>query len=118
MKNSVKELLMRVRREARAKSTAVVVKSMGRERIFYAYDWGSDTFILEKDVWKNPGNHEPMLLVRKGDLARGGTGYVMAISTGNHSVSAVPLLSGLFWNLGRVPAKQRSNPGNRGAATA
>ncbi len=108
MKNSVKELLMRVRREARAKSTAVVVKSMGRERIFYAYDWGSDTFIFEKDVWKNPGNHEPMLLVRKCDLVRGGTGYVMAISTGNHSVAAVPLLSGLFWNLGRIPAKQRS----------
>jgi hypothetical protein len=35
-------------------------------------------------------------------------GYVLTLTTGNHTVAAVPLFSGQFWNLGRVAASRRS----------
>jgi len=81
---------------------------MGHERVFYGYDWGGDTFVFEKDVWKHLDNHTPVLIVRKQELVKGTGGYIMTLTTGNHTVAAIPLLSGQFWNLGRVPAVRRS----------
>ncbi len=104
----VSAFVARVRREARLRRETVVLKSMGHERVFIAYDWGSDTFVFEKDVWKHLENHSPVLIVRKHDLVKGTGGYVMTLTTGNHTVAAIPLLSGQFWNLGRVPASRRS----------
>jgi hypothetical protein len=104
----VSAFVARVRREARLRRETVVLKSMGHERVFIAYDWGSDTFIFEKDVWKHLENHSPVLIVRKQDLIKGTVGYVMTLTTGNHTVAAIPLLSGQFWNLGRVPTSRRS----------
>ncbi|HRT30251.1 MAG TPA: hypothetical protein P5527_10700 [Kiritimatiellia bacterium] len=107
-KSGVSAFVARVRREARLRRETVVLKSMGHERVFIAYDWGSDTFIFEKDVWKHLENHSPVLIVRKRDLIKGTGGYVMTLTTGNHTVASIPLLSGQFWNLGRVPASRRS----------
>ena len=106
-KSGVSAFVTRVRREARLRRETVVLKLMGHERVFLAFDWGSDTFIFEKDAWKHLENHSPVLIVRKHYLVKGTVGYVMTLTTGNHTVAAIPLLSGQFWNLGRVPASQQ-----------
>ena len=108
MKNNFTAFIARVRSEARRKSGSVTVTTTGRNRTFVAYDWGCDTFIFEKDAWHDPDGHQPLLLVRKSDLVKGNSGYVMTMTKGNHAVAAMPLLSGMFWNLGRIAAKQRS----------
>ncbi len=107
-KSGVDTFIARVRREARLKRDPVVLKSMGHTRTFLAFDWGCDTFVFEKDIWKHLENHSPVLIVRKRDLVKGTSGYIMTLTAGNHTVAAIPLLSGQFWNLGRVPAAQRS----------
>ena len=108
MKSSIQQFLLRIRHEGRRKASHVVVGTMGRTRTFFGYDWGGDTFIFEKDIWKSLPDHQPILLIRKQDLLRGSSGYVMTLSTGNHAVAAIPLLSGRFWNIGRVAASQQS----------
>jgi len=108
MKKTVHQFIARVRREARQKTEPVTVRSMGRDRVFYGYDWGVDTFIFEKDVWKNLEEHSPVLIVRKSELIRRSGGHILTLTSGNHTVAAIPLLSGHFWNLGRVPAARRS----------
>lgn len=109
MKNNVKAFIARVRREARRKSGSVTVTTTGRSRTFVAYDWGCDTFIFEKEVWQDAEDHHPLLLVRKQDLVKGSSGYVLTMTKGNHAVAAMPLLSGQFWNLGRIATSQRSS---------
>ena len=108
MKNIMHQFIARVRREARQKPAHVTLKSMGPSRVFYGFDWGSDTFVFEKEVWKHLEDHLPILIMRKQDLIKGASGYIMTLTTGNHTVAAIPLLSGNFWNLGRLPASQRS----------
>ena len=108
MKTLMHHFISRVRREARHKPTHVTLKTMGHTRVFLGYDWGGDTFVFEKDVWKSESEHLPVLIVRKQDLVKGAGGYILTLTTGNHTVAAMPLLSGQFWNLGRVAATQRS----------
>ena len=108
MMTTMHNFIARVRREARQKSEHVILKTMGHERVFYGYDWGCDTFVFEKDVWKKLENHSPILIMRKQDLVKGTSGYILTLTTGNHTVAAIPLLSGQLWNLGRLPASQRS----------
>jgi len=108
MKTNMHQFIARVRREARQKPEPVVLKTMGHERVFFGFDWGGDTYVFEKDVWKNLENHSPVLIVRKQDLVKGANGCVLTLTTGNHTVAAIPLLAGQFWNLGRVPPAQRS----------
>ena len=108
MKTTMHHFISRVRREARRKPAHVTLKAMGHTRVFLGYDWGGDTFVFEKDVWKSQDDHIPMLIVRKQDLVKGTSGYILTFTTGNHTVAAMPLLSGQFWSLGRVPAAQRS----------
>ena len=106
--NTVKAFIARVRNEARRKSGAVTVTTTGRTRTFVAYDWGCDTFIFEKDALHDVEDHHPLLLIRKCDLVKGSSGFVLTMTKGNHAVAAMPLLSGQFWNLGRIIATQRS----------
>ncbi len=108
MKTTMQQFITRVRREARPKPTHVSLKAMGRTRVFLGYDWGGDTFVFEKDVWKSQDEHLPILMVQKRDLVRGSSGFILTLTTGNHTVAAVPLLSGQFWNLGRVATTHRS----------
>jgi hypothetical protein len=102
------KFLNRVRAEARKKDGQVAVASGGHVRHFVAFDWGTDTFVFERDIWKTHPQRAPVLIVPKDRLAKGNVGYVMTVTSGNHSVAAIPLLSGLFWNLGRVPKRMRS----------
>lgn len=110
MKRSVKQFLQRFRREAKRRPNRVETRAMGRLRRFRAYDLGNDTFIFEKGVWMNLNAHASVLIVAKRDLRHnGGPGFVMTVTTGNHSVAALPLLQGLFWDLCRVKAQNRGD---------
>ena len=107
MNSEFSQFVASVRREARGKKEPVTVMSWG-QHVFHGYDWGGDTFVFEHDALRKSEGHQPILLVRKSALIKGASGYVMTISAGNHTVAAVPLLKGQFWNLGRVPAKRQS----------
>lgn len=102
------KFINRVRREARRKGNSVTVATAGRACVFVAFDWGVDTFIFERDVWKTRPERAPVLIVPKQQLAPGAEGYVMTVTSGNHSLAAAPLLRGELWHLGRVPKRHRS----------
>ncbi len=96
----------------------VTITSWGRERVFVACDFGDDTFIFEEGIWKNLDNRDPFIVVRKADLqprlADADSksridGNVMAISTGNHAVTSLPLLTGSFWDLADIPGDDQSD---------
>ncbi|MDD2455656.1 MAG: hypothetical protein PHE10_04920 [Kiritimatiellae bacterium] len=108
MKNTLKHFIARVRKIARRKAEHVTIKTFGAERVFQGFDWGADTFVFEKGVWNRLDAHLPVLIVRKEDLLKGAVGYVMTLTTGNHTVAAIPLLAGQLWNIARVPAARRS----------
>ena len=105
--NAIKQFIKRVKKEARRKDGSVKFGVLGKERIFYGYDWGGDTFIFENDVLNSLENHAPVLIVKKSDILKGTYGYIFTLTTGNHSVALVPLMSGAFWNLGSVNEKRR-----------
>ena len=105
--NAVKHFVQRVRKEARLKPGRVTTSGFGTERVFWGYDWGSDTFIFENEIWKNIENHSPVLIVKKSDIQKGAHGYVFTLSSGNHGVCLVPLMSGDFWNIGAFSIKNR-----------
>ncbi len=106
MKNFPYQFINRVRRDARRRREPVTLQTVGRTSTFVAYDWGNDTFIFERDIWKHRPPRAPVLIVPKNQLAPCLEGYVMTVTAGNHVVAAVPLLRGDFWNLGRVPKRQ------------
>ena len=74
MKNFAFNFISRVRQQATAKKTTATIASGGRERVFVAYDWGTDTFIFERDVWKLRPERAPVVIVCKdalvGDMLR------------------------------------------------
>lgn len=108
MKRFAYHFIDQLRREARRRREPVSVTSGGRERVFEAYDWGADTFILERGIWEDAPSHAPVLIVRKSALIHGREGRIMTFSTGSHATAAIPLMKGEFWNLGRVAERSRS----------
>ena len=96
MKSSVKQFLVRFRTEGQRRAATVTTRATGRRRTFTAYDLGEDTFVFEKGVWTDLDAHASVLLARKSDLRHGARGHVMTVTTGNHSVAALPLLQGQF----------------------
>jgi len=107
VKGSVKAQLARIHREATRRPDRTVVVAMGQKRYFRAYDLGDDTFIFQRGVWLGLEEHASVLIVDKADLRAGARGHVMTVTTGNHSVAALPLLGGKFWDLLRLkPAKR------------
>lgn len=107
MKSAVSLLLKRVRDTAVRRAKPALSRNMGRERKFWAWDSGADTFVFEEGVASRLGEHSSVLLVSKRDLVRGAQGFLMTVTTGNHAVAALPLLSGAFWDLSRVPPAKR-----------
>ncbi|MBR1870418.1 MAG: hypothetical protein IJ802_01145, partial [Kiritimatiellae bacterium] len=109
MTSPVKRAMTTVMRTATRRRGTVETHAMGKTRTFHAYDMGEDTFIFEDGVWKKVGEHASVLMVAKCDLRRGEKGHVMTVTSGNHSVAAIPLLAGQFWGLASI------RPGKRGA---
>ena len=109
MKSSVKQFLVQIRTEAARRADGVTTRAMGRRRRFTAYDLGEDTFVFETGVWTDLDAHASVLLARKCDLRHGTRGHVMTVTTGNHSVAALPLLQGQFWDLSRIAMMKRGD---------
>ena len=106
--NAIRSFLARVRRDGVKRRDEVTVVAMGRERRFTAWDIGDDTFVFEDGIHRHLGERPSVLVVEKRELGRRTKGWVMTISTGNHSVAAFPLLDGRFWGFSRL------NPSKRG----
>jgi hypothetical protein len=87
----------------------VTIDALGQRRTLIAYDWGSDTFVLEKNILSAPRDRDPVLIVRKSVLMPGSEGFLFTLTSGNHSVALLPLMDGRLWNLGRVPPRRRSD---------
>ena len=107
MKGSFKNVLMGLRKNVKKRPEGVDTRAMGRNRHFSAYDLGEDTFVFEEGCWKGLDEQASILMADKADLKRGAHGHVMTITTGKHSVAAMPLIGGLFWDLAKVPQHRR-----------
>ena len=107
MTGHVQRILARIRREGTRRDKSAATRAMGRPRTFYAYDIGEDTFVFEKTTWRELNAHASVLLAEKKSLKPGGRGHVMTVTTGNHSVAALPLLQGQLWDLSRLSAAKR-----------
>ena len=107
--NAVAQFLRRVRTSGRKRPDAVKTVAMGHARTFVAYDVGNDTFVFENGVASRLGERPSVLVVAKGDLGGAAKGWVMTLSTGNHSVAAFPLLDGRFWRLSALPRERCSD---------
>ena len=106
-KGNVQRLLAHLRRKGVRRPAAVSTRAMGRPRTFHAYDIDEDTFIFEKVTWRDLSTQASVLLAEKSALKTGGHGHVMTVTTGNHSVAALPLLQGQFWDICHLPMSKR-----------
>ncbi len=108
-KSSVRKFLKKIQCESVRRSTKVETIAMGVRRVFHAYDFGPDTLVFERDVWKSMDEHASVLVAEKNDLCPGTFGHLITVTGGNHSVAALPLLSGKFWDLCDLPMDKRSD---------
>ncbi len=108
MASAIRDLLRRVTHTGSKRNSCVSTVTMGRTRVFEAWDIGNDTYIFERGIGKNLAERPSVLLVEKRVLSRGKAGHILTMSTGNHAVAAFPLLDGRFWHLSHVPAARRS----------
>ena len=106
---AIRDFLRRVKAEGGCRPDAAATVSMGRSRTFDAYDLGDDTFIVERGVATHLDERPSVLVVEKNELRRKTCGYVMTITTGNHSVAALPLLDGRFWGLSALASDRRGS---------
>lgn len=110
--NCIRQFLKRVRTTGVKLSGEKKIVSMGKERIFEAFDIGDDTFIFERGLCSHLDERPSVLIVKKSKLRRSANcGRVMTISTGNHSVAAFPLLDGRFWKLSHLQSNARGGLG-------
>ena len=98
-----------IRKRGVKRREAVCATAMGVERVFDAFDLGDDTFIFERGIASRLDDRPSVLMVAKSHLRRRTKGYVLTITTGNHSVAAFPLLDGRFWKLSTLPREQRGS---------
>ncbi len=107
-KSAIRKFVERIRKSGRSRAECVVLSSASSMREFVCYDWGDDSFVIEEGVLDHEDGHLPILIVKKQALGSGREGYVMTLATGNHTVAAIPLLKGEFWDLSEVAAGRRS----------
>ena len=108
-KSSVRKFLKRIQGESVRRPGKVETVAMGVRRVFHAYDFAQDTLVFERDAWKSMDEHASVLVAEKNDLCPGTFGHLITITGGNHSVAALPLLSGKFWDLCDLPPEKRSD---------
>lgn len=108
MTKQIIDWLRTIQTEGTRRQESCTVEGWGRKRRFIAIDFDSHTLVMEDDLLKRVEHRSPLLVVRKALLTPGAGGYVLAISSGNHSVVAMPLLLGRLWDLGAVRPERRS----------
>lgn len=99
-----------IRREAKKRPQTVEIAVSDKSvRHFNCYDWGEDSFVIEKGVLKAEDDvRSPVTVAAKSLFVRGSGGFIMTVTTGNHAVGISPLLGGKFWNFGEIPKARRS----------
>ena len=107
--NAARSFVSRVRKNGKRRPGEVKAVSMGRERVFEAWDVGDDTFVFEAGVASHLAERPSVLVVPKSSLRRKAPGWVVTMTTGNHAVAAFPLLDGRFWKLSTVPQAKRGD---------
>lgn len=107
-------LQTRIIQDAQRRPGTVKATAWGKERTFCCYDLYDDTFIFEEGIWEDVQNKDPVVMLPKTALGtseepgrRRVFGNVMMLSTGNHATTALPLLSGQFWDLQPPPEALR-----------
>ena len=108
-KSYIRKFFRKIQRDSVRRKNRVVVKAMGAQKTFCAYDMGQDTIVFERDAWKRMDEHASVLVAEKNDLAPGAFGHLITITDGNHGVAALPLLSGKLWDLCDLPPEKRSD---------
>lgn len=116
MANELKSFLTNIVHSAIRRPKTIKLTSWGVEREFSCYDLYDDTFIFEDGIWDRIENKDSVILVPKAALianpdkrARRVFGNILAISSGNHAVTTIPLLSGKFWDIAGMPEERRSD---------
>lgn len=109
MSAAIRQFCARVKRFGVHRKAEVKTVAMGRERVFQAWDLGEDTFIFENGIADHFSERPSVLIVPKTCLTKRSKGWVMTVTTGNHSVAAFPLLDGRFWKLSHVPMAKRGD---------
>jgi hypothetical protein len=109
MSSAIRQFCARVRKSGVRRKVEVKTVAMGRERTFCAWDVGDDTFIFESGILDHLSERPSVLIVPKSSLTRRRKGWVMTVTTGNHSVAAFPLLDGRFWRLSHVTMMKRGD---------
>ena len=109
MSSAIRQFCARVKKAGVRRKTDVKTVAMGRERIVRAWDIGDDTFIFEDKVLEHLTERPSVLVVPKSCLTSRRKGWVMTVTTGNHSVAAFPLLDGRFWKLSHLPMAKRGD---------
>ncbi|MBR1609738.1 MAG: hypothetical protein IJ678_09015 [Kiritimatiellae bacterium] len=102
----------------------VPVTAWGKTRKFVRYDLFDDTFVMEDGIWDRLENRDSVVMVPKSALRPAGEGEarvfgnVMTVSSGNHAVAGVPLVTGAFWDLCSLGAEAQSDVLSRRAVYA
>ena len=107
--STIRKFFRKIQREAVRRPDRVSTQAMGTRKFFRAYDLGVDTVVFERDVWKHIDEHASVLVAEKNDLVPGTFGHLVTVTGGNHSVAAMPLLSGKLWDLCDLPPERRSD---------
>lgn len=110
MHHDIKKFLSLAIREGRKRPGVVAIGSGSNIRYFSCYDWGGDSFIIERNIMQARNDQRlPITITSKSCFQKGAQGYIFSISTGNHSIAALALFNGKFWNLGHIPKREQSH---------
>ena len=110
MHQNVKKFLTLAIREGHKRPGTVAIGSAPNQRIFSCYDWGGDSFVIERAILQARNDLRlPITIIAKRCFQRGAGGYIFSVSSGNHSITAMALFNGLFWNLGHIPKSEQSH---------
>lgn len=100
--------------EATRRPTTIQLTAWGRKRTFCCYDLYDDSFIFEEGIWDHLQNKDSIVIIPKTALLDPGTsnrrviGNILMLSTGNHAITALPLLSGEFWDFPNPSDERRA----------
>ena len=116
MAGEIRNFLRNVMTGATRHPETVTLSAWGKSRTFVRYDMFDDTFIFEDGIWDRLENRDSVVLISKAALCPSPDaatarvfGNVMTVSSGNHAVTSLPLVSGRFWGLSTVAPERQSD---------
>ena len=115
MENKILTTLRTILQGAVRHPDTVKTAAWGQEHVFERYDSFDDTFIIEVGILDRLQNKDSIVLVPKsalqgaaGEESARVFGHVMTLSSGNHAVTSIPLVSGKFWGLSNLSETEQA----------